>query len=264
MKFADKTVLVTGAGIGIGFAICQAFAAAGATVALNDVDGGLAEQAAGQINRAVAANRVIGFGADVADVAAVEAMIAEVVGRTGRLDIVCANAGITNYGSFLDYSPAAFDRLTSVNLRGSYFTAQIGAKTMIALGTRQGRIICTSSVTGIQAYPNLSAYGMTKAAIIHMVSVLNAELAHHDITVNAVSPGAILTERTLKDDPEYAANWATVNPNGRVGAVTDIANAVLFLAAPEAAHIGGQNLVVDSGWTRLSPIPDDSPDSSKG
>ena len=131
--FAGKSVLVTGAGVGIGFGLCAAFAAAGATVALNDVDGELAAAAAARLNAELPQPQVIAYGADIADVAAVQAMLADFAGRTGRLDIVCANAGITDYGPFLDYTPAAFDRLVGVNLRGSYFTAQAAARLMIAL-----------------------------------------------------------------------------------------------------------------------------------
>ena len=258
--FAGQSILVTGAGAGIGHALCAAFVAAGATVALNDVDGALAQAAAARLNGGLATPRVLAYEADVADVAAVQAMLADFAGRTGRLDVVCANAGVTDYGPFLDFTAAAFDRLTSVNLRGTYFTAQAAARLMIALGTPAGRIILTSSVTGVQAYPNLSAYGMTKAAISHLATVLQAELGRHRITVNVVCPGATVTERTLSDDPAYDRNWAGVTPTGRVGQVGDVANAVLFLARPESGHIGGQTIVVDGGWAHLSPIPDDSPD----
>jgi glucose 1-dehydrogenase len=158
------SVIVTGAGIGIGYALARSFAHSGARVALNDLDGAVAERAAQTINAEIGAERVTAYGLDVADVAAVRKMVAEAAERFGGLEVVVANAGITNYGSFLDYTPEAFDRLTSVNLRGSYFTAQAGAQAMIARGTR-GRILLMSSVTGLRASNNLSAYGITKAGI---------------------------------------------------------------------------------------------------
>jgi NAD(P)-dependent dehydrogenase (short-subunit alcohol dehydrogenase family) len=123
-KYQDKTVIVTGAGSGIGFALCQAFAGAGAQVALNDIDAALTEQAAGVINSAIGAERVYPYALDVADVRRVREMVDDVAERTGRLDIVIANAGITNYGLFLEYSVEALDRLTGVNIRGTFFTAQ--------------------------------------------------------------------------------------------------------------------------------------------
>jgi 3-oxoacyl-[acyl-carrier protein] reductase len=194
----------------------------------------------------------------VSDVAAVRQMVAGAAERFGGLDIVVANAGITNYGSFLDYTPEAFDRLTSVNLRGSYFTAQAGAQAMIARGTR-GRILLMSSVTGLRAFRNLSAYGITKAGLRFMASVLALELGPHGITVNAIGPGAILTERTLADDPNLEANWASVTPNGRTGYVEDVVAAARFLASREAAHVTGQTLMVDGGWTLHSPLPEEHP-----
>lgn len=258
--YADYGVLVTGAGRGIGYGICESFAVAGARVALNDVDPDAAQGAAAAINMALNAQRVSAHPFDIADSAAVQRAVAAVASAWGRLDVAVCNAGITNFGRFLDYSPAAFDRVMAVNLRGTYFTAQAAAKAMIEQGVRGGRILLMASVTGVVAYPNLSAYGMTKAAIIHLAKVLAAELGEHHITVNAICPGATLTERTLKDDPHYEAHWAAVASDGRVGYVEDIAQTALFLASPQARHISGQTLVVDGGWTTLSPIPDGTPD----
>ena len=259
MTHTAQAVLVTGAGIGIGYALARSFALAGDNVALNDLDPAVAKAAADTINAEAGAERAWAYGLDVADVAAVRAMVAEVDAELGGLRVAAAVAGLTNYGGFLDYTPEAFDRLTSVNLRGSYFTAQAAARAMIARGTR-GRILLMSSVTGLAAFNNLSAYGITKAAIRHMASTLGLELGPHGITVNALGPGAILTERTLGDDPQLEANWAGVTPTGRVGYVADVVAAATFLASPEAAHITGQTLMVDGGWTLASPMPQAHPD----
>jgi 3-oxoacyl-[acyl-carrier protein] reductase len=259
-NFQDKVAFVTGAGVGIGFALCQALAEAGAWVALNDIDGSLAEQAARQINERLGSQRVFAYAADVAEVTAVAHIISHFAQQHGRLDIAIANAGITNYGPFLDYSPAAFDRVMAVNLRGSYFTAQAAARQMIEMDTENGRLLLMSSVTGSIAYPNLSAYGISKASIQHMARVLAVELGQYGITVNALCPGAIATERTLKDDPHHEENWRGVTPNGRVGYPADIAAAALFLASPAARHITGQTLTIDGGWTQQSPIPATAPD----
>jgi len=258
-QFANKNVIVTGAGIGIGYAICQAFAQEGAIVGLNDIDEEVARQAARQINEQVVGERVIPYGLDVANVEALQTMVDDFSTRHGGLDIMVANAGITNYGAFLDYSPDAFDLLMNVNLRGSYFTAQAAAKQMI-VNKIAGRIVLMSSVTGTQAFQNLSAYGITKAGIRMMARVLGLELGRYGITVNAISPGATLTERTLLDDPNYEENWAGVTPTGRVGYVEDIVAAVLFLASPAARQVNGHTLQVDGGWTVHSPIPEDHPE----
>jgi 3-oxoacyl-[acyl-carrier protein] reductase len=258
-KFKDKGVLVTGAGVGIGYEICREFALEGAVVALNDINASLAAKAAAAINQEVGRQAVYAYGCDVADVAGVRAMFADFVSKIGRLDIAVANAGLTNFGEFLTYTPEAFDRLTSVNLRGSYFTAQAAARIMIEKQI-SGRILLMSSVTGGQAFLNLGAYGVTKAGIRHMAKVLALELGKYNITVNAISPGLIITERTVQDDPNAEANWAEVTPIGRAGHVEDTAAAALFLASPEARHISGQTLEVDGGWTTISPIPAGHPD----
>jgi 3-oxoacyl-[acyl-carrier protein] reductase len=257
--FKDRVVIITGAGVGIGYALCKAFAMAGAKIVLNDLDPLLADESAKKLNAEVGSGHVHPYGLDVADVNAVRRMVMDSAMRFGRLDVVIANAGITNYGAFLNYHPENFDRITSVNLRGTYFTAQAAAREMIRLNTVDGRILLTSSVTGVQGYPNLGAYGITKAGIIHMAKVLALELGEHGISVNAICPGIIATERTRADDPNLDANWLAVVPNKRVGQVEDITATALFLASPGARHVTGQNIIVDGGWTQISPIPGDSP-----
>lgn len=257
-RFENYKVFVTGAGTGIGYGLCRSFAREGATVALNDINGALAEKAAQTINQEIGKTLVHPYACDVSDVEAVKNKIQAFSTLFGGLHVLVANAGITKYGDFLSYTPEAFDMLTSVNLRGSFFTAQAGAQAMIA-GKTPGRIILMSSVTGVQAHRNLSAYGMTKAAIRMMARSLALELGEYSITVNAIGAGATITERTLQDDPDYENNWNGVAPNGRTGYVEDIAATVLFLASPEARHITGDTIMVDGGWTIYSPLPGNHP-----
>lgn len=257
-NFSGKAVLVTGAGSGIGYALCKAFADAGAIVALNDINNTLCQQAAQRINSELMIERVHAYTGDVADVEVIRAISRQFAEMTGRLDIVIANAGVTNYGEFLTYTPEAFDRLMGINLRGSFFTAQAAAQLMIDFHI-PGRIILMSSVTGIQAHLNLGCYGITKAGIRMMAKTIALEVGQYEITVNAISPGATLTERTLHDDPDYESNWASVTPTGRVGYVEDVVAAALYLASPEARHVTGQTLVVDGGWTLQSPLPPEHP-----
>ncbi len=255
----DKVAIVTGAGSGIGKAICRTFAEAGAKVVLNDMNPELAQESALDINNGLT-GIVHPIATDVADIEATRTMIKQVIEMFGRLDILVGNAGLTNFGAFLDYSEVAFDRVIGVNLRGNYFLAQAAAREMIRLKTREGRIILTSSVTGHRAFLNLSAYGISKAALVHLSRVLALELGKFGITTNTISPGAILTSRTLKDDPEFEQRWASVSSNGSCGTVEDIANTALFLASSEARHINGQTIQVDGGWTIMSPVPEGLPD----
>ena len=259
MSSTSPVVIITGAGAGIGFALCKAFAQAGANVALNDLNPSLAKRAAQQINDEVQRDAVIGLPFDVADVQAIRLAVTDVALRFGRVDVAIANAGLTNYGAFLEYTPEAFDRLTSVNLRGSYFLAQAAAREMVARSTG-GRILLMSSATGNRAFMNLSAYGTTKAGLQHMARTLALELGPHNITVNAIAPGAILTERTLKDDPRFAENWAGVSPVKRTGTVDDVVAMALFLTSPAAQFVTGQTMIVDGGWSLASPLPEAHPD----
>ncbi|GHO46764.1 SDR family NAD(P)-dependent oxidoreductase [Ktedonospora formicarum] len=261
-NFTGKAVFVTGAGTGIGYALCRAFANEGATVALNDIDAELCSRAAQALNTELKIECVHPYAGDVADVDSIRSMFQSFAEKAGGLDIVIANAGITNYGSFLDYTPEAFDRLTGVNLRGSFFIAQTAARIMIEAQT-PGRIILMSSVTGVQAHLNLSVYGVSKAGIRMMAKSIALEVGKYGITVNAISPGATLTERTLQDDPDYETHWAEVTPTRRVGYVDDVVAAALYLASPGARQVTGQTLVVDGGWTLHSPLPDDMPDLPK-
>ncbi len=180
-------------------------------------------------------------------------MVVKAVASFGRLDIAVANAGITTFGSFLEYQAEQFQQLMAVNLQGSFFLAQQAARQIIKQGSR-GRILFMSSVTGHQAHPNLSAYGMTKAALEMLAKALSVELADSGITVNAIAPGATLTERTL-EDPDYLATWQRITPTSTVATTEDIAHAALFLLSPQARQITGQSLIVDGGWTSVSPPP---------
>jgi 3-oxoacyl-[acyl-carrier protein] reductase len=253
-RFAGKVALVTGAGNGIGYAIALAFAQEGAWVGLNDLNAESAAQAAAQINQTLGAEQVLPYPFNGADIQAAQAAVQDLDGRFGRLDMVVANAGITDFGDFLTYTSEQFDHVTGVNLRGTYFLAQAAARVMVAR-KQEGRILLMGSVVGFQAIANLSAYGVTKAGIRQMARALGLELGPYGITVNTIAPGATVTPRTQQEDPHYEKVWGALKPTRRAGQVEDVAAAALFLASPEARQINGQTLVVDGGWTGISPVP---------
>ncbi|MBZ0287426.1 MAG: SDR family oxidoreductase [Anaerolineae bacterium] len=250
--FLNQSAIVTGAGVGIGYEVARQLALAGASVLLNDLDSKLAEQAAQEITRE--GGMCQGVGGDIADVETVRGLVSKAVELFGRLDIAVANAGLTLWADFFDYEPTNFDRVLNVNLRGSYFLAQAAARQMRAQG-QGGRIVFMSSVTGHQAIRYLSTYGMTKAALEMLARNLVVELSPYHITVNCVAPGATVTPRNLADDPNYEAVWGQVIPTGRAAIPADIAQAVLFFLSPHSGQITGQTLIVDGGWTAVSPTP---------
>lgn len=248
--FTGQVAIVTGAGVGIGTEIARQLALQGASVILNDADAAVAQAAVDSIGLAT----VVPIAGDVADVALTRQLVSEAVARFGRLDMAIANAGLTTWCDFFDYTPEMFERIVNVNLCGSYFLAQAAARQFRTQGDG-GRILFMSSVTGHQAIPYVTAYGMTKAALEHLARNLVVELSPHGITVNCIAPGATVTPRNLADDPDYAAHWAGVIPSGRPAFPSDIAHAALFLLSPQASQITGQTIVVDGGWTAISPTP---------
>ncbi|HVU98124.1 MAG TPA: SDR family oxidoreductase [Puia sp.] len=258
----DKVAIVTGAGSGIGYAIVRELLARGTSVLLNDRDAALAGKAADALNAEAAGLAggldasglpCVAYPGDAGDVAFVRRMVEEAVRVFGRLDMAIANAGLTVFGDFLSYEPAMLDRVMHLNLAGSFFLAQAAARQMKQQG-EGGSILFTSSVTGHQAHKGLVAYGMTKAALEMLAKGLVIELSPYRITVNAVAPGATMTERTA-EDAGYENTWSKLTPMGRPASPEDVAKAVVFLVSPEAKHITGQTLIVDGGWTAISPGP---------
>jgi NAD(P)-dependent dehydrogenase (short-subunit alcohol dehydrogenase family) len=190
---------------------------------------------------------------DASNIDFIQKMVDTAVSKFGFVTIAIANAGVTIYGDFLTYQPEALQSVMGLNLSGSFFLAQKAAQQMKKQGSG-GSLLFMSSVTGHQAFKNLAAYGMTKAALEMLAKSLVVELAGLNISVNTVAPGATLTERTMEEE-NYDKIWARVIPTGRACTVEDIANAVLFLVSPASRQITGQTIVVDGGWTAISPPP---------
>jgi glucose 1-dehydrogenase len=248
----DQVAIVTGAGQGIGYAISNTLAAQGAIVILNDIEEALAEEAAKKISRE---NNIacLAIAGDASQVSFIEHLTQTAVQKFGKLNIVVANAGITLFGEFLDYTPEDFNNVMQTNLHGSFFLAQASARIMKDQGMG-GSILFMSSVTAHQAHKNLAAYAMSKAALEMLAKTLVIELSQYRITVNAVAPGATLNERTMHD-PDYQNTWSKITPLGKPALTSDVANAVAFLVSPHATHITGQTLIIDGGWSSISPSP---------
>ncbi len=251
MNFRDKVAIVTGAGQGIGFEMCRELAKKGARVILNDIESNLAEEAVSKIVKE--GGNAISFAGDASDPSFIRSMVSKTVNDFGSLDIAIANAGITLFGDFFSYSPEAFSRVMQVNLAGTFFLAQ-SASSQMKLQSKGGSILFTSSVTGHQAHKDLAAYGMSKAAVEMLARNLVIELSGFNININSIAPGATLTERTL-NDPTYEETWSRLTPIGRPATTLDISNAALFLVSEEARHITGHCLVIDGGWSCISPSP---------
>jgi len=251
MSFTDKVAIVTGAGQGIGLEICRRLTNAGARVILNDLDKELANEAVRKITNEK--GDCVAVAGDSSDLTVIQQLVNTATSKFGALDIVVANAGITVYGDFFDYKPESFFEVMKVNLGGSFFLAQAAANQM-KKQEAGGSLLFTSSVTGHQAHKNLAAYGMSKAALEMLARNLVIELSQYKINVNTIAPGATLTERTVSD-PGFESTWSRITPMGKPASVEDIASAALFLVSDGAKHITGQTLIIDGGWTSVSPSP---------
>jgi 3-oxoacyl-[acyl-carrier protein] reductase len=235
-----KKFIVTGAGQGIGYQIAQQLMAEGHVVVINDINPSLLS---GPYTKA----------GDVSSIEFIQELVSYAQSLPGELAGCVCNAGMTTFGSFWDYSPESMKSLLDLNIQGTFFLIQQVAKAIRSAGN-PGSIVVTSSVTGHQAHPDLAAYGMTKAALNQLVQNLVTDLSPVQIRINAVSPGATMTERTEKD-MNYLQEWSRLTPLGKPADVQDISEAVCFFLSDKAKHITGQTLIVDGGWTSISPPP---------
>lgn len=259
MRLEDKVALITGAGQGIGLACAQAFAREGAKVVLADLNEAAVRQAAAQLQADGA--KAVFVACDVSVKAAVEKAVATAVESFGSLDILVANAGIVHAAEFLDLEEADFDRVLAVNLKGVFLAGQAAARQMVKQGGG-GAIVNMSSVNAVLAIPNQVPYVVSKGGINQLTKVMALALAKHDIRVNGIGPGTILTELAKKavlGNQEAERKILSRTPMGRMGDPEEIAKVAVFLASDEASYLTGQTIYADGGRLALNytvPVPD--------
>ena len=239
---SGRIAFVTGASRGIGRAIAQQCAAAGATVVACARD----DHAQPVVEEIVASGRsAIAQRLDVTDADSVAEAVRAVLDRYGQIDIVINNAGIVRDQLMMRMKPEDWDAVLSTNLTAAFRCTQAVLRPM--LKRRHGRIISISSVVGQSGNPGQANYAASKAGLIGFTKALAREVASRGITVNVVSPGMIETDMTGGLDATVRKTLATEIPIGRFGTPADVAAAVCFLASDEAAYITGQVLSVNGG-----------------
>lgn len=250
-RFEKRTVLVSGAGHGIGRQIALDFAAEGALVGVNDVDGQRAAAVAAEI--AADGGQSLALVADVRRAAGIERIMSDLVAAFGAPDILVNNAGVYPNSLIVDMSEEEWDRVWDINMKGMFLLSRAALRQMIGLKPG-GKIINMSSTASVRARVGAAHYCSSKAAISMFTQVLALEAAQHNIQVNAVAPG-------LVEVPDWGLDQAYIDalvgmtPRGRVGYPADISAMVRYLASDEADFITGSVMIVDGGSAAGQNLP---------
>jgi 3-oxoacyl-[acyl-carrier protein] reductase len=243
MEFNGQVALVTGGTRGIGKAVAEELAKRGVNTVVAARNGDAAAETASTLSSFGV--KTLGTMLDVSNSKEVERVFSEIRAEFGRIDILINNAGITRDGLLMRMKEDAWDAVMDINLKGVFLCTREAVKDMIK--QRYGRIVNITSVAGFMGNPGQANYSAAKAGIMGFTKTVAREYAQRGVTVNAVAPGFITTAMTDVLPEKVKEEVKTLIPAGRFGSVTDVAGAVVFLAAPDAGYITGQVIHVNGG-----------------
>lgn len=245
IRFENKIVVITGGTDGIGLTTARSFAAEGATVYITGRRKARLDEALEEIGHGA-----IGVQGDVSDLADLDRLYAQIEQNHGHVDVVFANAGVSESAPIGAIEEDHYNRVFDINVKGTVFTVQKA----LPLMSEGGAIVLTGSGAGSKGFPALSIYSATKAAIRSLARTWTADLKSRGIRVNTVSPGMVLTPamQTYLKNNEGSEDWMKQTiPFGRLAQTDEIAKAVLFLASDESSFVGGEELFVDGGFVAV-------------
>jgi NAD(P)-dependent dehydrogenase (short-subunit alcohol dehydrogenase family) len=245
-----KIAIVTGSSRGIGRAIAEALAEAGARVVISSRKQASCEEVAEAINARHGAGRAIAIAANISEKPALEQLVTSARGQFGQIDIlVCNAASNPYYGPMAGISDGEFRKIFENNVLASHWLISLVAPEMVQ--RRDGAIIIISSIGGLIGSDVIGAYNISKAADFQLVRNLAVEFGPHNVRINAIAPGVVRTDfaKALWADPVAEAALRKATPLGRIGEPDEIAGAAVFLAAPAGRYITGQTIIVDGGAT---------------
>ncbi len=244
---SGKTALVTGSSMGIGYALAQGLAQAGARIVLNARDKARLDKAAEGVRQGGATVDTISF--DVTDADAVRQAVDSYEADSGPIDILINNAGMQHRAPLEEFPPEAFDRLMRTNVNSAFYVGQAVARHMIGRGA--GKIVNIASVQSSLARPGIAPYTASKGAIANLTKGMATDWAKYGLNCNAIAPGYFETplNAALVADPEFTAWLEKRTPQGRWGKVEELVGACIFLASNAASFVNGHTLYVDGGIT---------------